>query len=110
MRAGMMTASNTTETRHCPNRRRLLSVRLLISSSNDSPTTAMTDIAIQAALDGKVDEWMERVTTSAFRLPFLKPRESMTSGRNSEQSLLRFFSFKEDKIWQAKQIFVKRTR
>src|SRR5205807_9069016 len=64
MRAGMMTASNTTETRHCPNRRRLLSARFLISSSNDSPTTAMTDIAIQAALDGKVDEWMERVTTS----------------------------------------------
>jgi len=24
----------------------------------------MTEIAIQAALDGKVDEWMEKVTTS----------------------------------------------
>src|SRR5207249_2247344 len=44
-----------------------------------------------------------RITISAFRLPFLKPRESMTSGRNSEQSLLRFYSFKGDKIWQAKQ-------
>src|SRR5438552_15240789 len=51
-----------------------------------------------------------RITISAFRLPFLKLRESMTSGRNSEQSQLQFFSFKGDRIWQAKRIFVKRTR
>src|SRR5436189_279656 len=51
-----------------------------------------------------------RITISAFRLPFLKPRESMTSGRNSERSLLPFFSFKGDRIWQAKRMFAKRTR
>src|SRR5437764_1375075 len=51
-----------------------------------------------------------RITISAFRLPFLKPRESMTSGRNSERSLLPSFSFKGDRIWQAKRMFAKRTR
>src|SRR5205823_13429567 len=51
-----------------------------------------------------------RITISAFRLLFLKLKESMTSGRSSERSLLRFFSFKGDRIWQAKRMFAKRTR
>ena len=32
-----------------------------------SPTTAMTHIAIQEALDGKVVEWMEQVTDAQYR-------------------------------------------
>ena len=32
-----------------------------------SPTTAMTHIAIQEALDGKVVEWMEQVTDEQYR-------------------------------------------
>jgi quercetin dioxygenase-like cupin family protein len=32
-----------------------------------SPTTAMTHIAIQEALDGKVVEWMEHVTDEHYR-------------------------------------------
>src|SRR5712692_10312606 len=32
-----------------------------------SPTTAMTHIAIQEALDGKVVEWMEHVTDAEYR-------------------------------------------
>jgi quercetin dioxygenase-like cupin family protein len=32
-----------------------------------SPTTAMTHIAIQEASDGKVVEWMERVTDEQYR-------------------------------------------
>ena len=31
-----------------------------------SPTTAMTHIAIQEALDGKVVEWMEKVTDAQY--------------------------------------------
>ena len=31
-----------------------------------SPTTAMTHIAIQEALDGKADEWMEHVTDAQY--------------------------------------------
>jgi hypothetical protein len=33
-----------------------------------TPTTAMTHIAIQEALDGKVVEWMEHVTDEEYRL------------------------------------------
>ena len=36
--------------------------------SNASSTTAMTHIAIQEALDGKVVEWMEKVTDEEYRL------------------------------------------
>ena len=32
-----------------------------------APTTAMTHIAIQEALDGKVVEWMEKVTDEQYR-------------------------------------------
>ena len=32
-----------------------------------TPTTAMTHIAIQEALDGKVVEWMEKVTDEQYR-------------------------------------------
>ena len=32
-----------------------------------SPTTAMTHLAIQEALDGKVVEWMEHVTAEQYR-------------------------------------------
>ena len=32
-----------------------------------TPTTAMTHIAIQEALDGKVVEWMEKVTDEVYR-------------------------------------------
>ena len=32
-----------------------------------SPTTAMTHIAIQESLDGKVVEWMEKVTDAQYR-------------------------------------------
>jgi quercetin dioxygenase-like cupin family protein len=32
-----------------------------------TPTTAMTLIAIQEALDGKVVEWMEHVTDEQYR-------------------------------------------
>ena len=32
-----------------------------------SPTTAMTHIAIQEALDGKVVEWMEKVSDQQYR-------------------------------------------
>ena len=32
-----------------------------------TPTTAMTHIAIQEALDGKVVEWMEKVTAEQYR-------------------------------------------
>ena len=32
-----------------------------------TPTTAMTHIAIQEALDGKVVEWMEKVTDTQYR-------------------------------------------
>ena len=32
-----------------------------------TPTTAMTHIAIQQALDGKVVEWMEKVTDEAIQ-------------------------------------------
>jgi quercetin dioxygenase-like cupin family protein len=32
-----------------------------------TPTTAMTHIAIQEALDGKVVEWMEHVTDEQYR-------------------------------------------
>ena len=38
-----------------------------------SPTTAMTHIAIQEALDGKVVEWMEQVTDEQYRVP---PRQT----------------------------------
>src|SRR6266404_9274168 len=34
-----------------------------------SPTTAMTHIAIQEALDGKAVEWMERVTDEQYGTP-----------------------------------------
>jgi quercetin dioxygenase-like cupin family protein len=33
-----------------------------------TPTTAMTHIAIQEALDGKVVEWMEKVSDSQYRI------------------------------------------
>src|SRR3954454_1566697 len=33
-----------------------------------TPTTAMTHIAIQEALDGKVVDWMEKVTDEQYRL------------------------------------------
>jgi quercetin dioxygenase-like cupin family protein len=32
-----------------------------------TPTTAMTHIAIQEALDGKVTDWMEHVTAEQYR-------------------------------------------
>jgi hypothetical protein len=32
-----------------------------------TPTTAMTHIAIQEALDGKVVDWMEQVTDEQYR-------------------------------------------
>jgi len=32
-----------------------------------TPTTAMTHIAIQEALDGKVVEWMEKVSDEEYR-------------------------------------------
>ncbi len=32
-----------------------------------SPTTAMTHIALQEALDGKVVDWMEKVTDEQYR-------------------------------------------
>jgi quercetin dioxygenase-like cupin family protein len=32
-----------------------------------TPTTAMTHIAIQEALDGKAVEWMEKVTDEEYR-------------------------------------------
>lgn len=35
-----------------------------------APTTAMTHIAIQEALDGKVVEWMEKVSDEQYRLGF----------------------------------------
>jgi len=34
-----------------------------------TPTTAMTHIAIQEALDGKVVEWMEKVSDEQYRAP-----------------------------------------
>ena len=34
-----------------------------------SPTTAMTHIAIQEALDGKAVEWMEKVTDKQYGTP-----------------------------------------
>ncbi len=34
-----------------------------------TPTTGMTHIAIQEALDGKVVEWMEHVTDSQYQTP-----------------------------------------
>ena len=34
-----------------------------------TPTTAMTHIAIQEALDGKVVEWMEKVSDEQYRTP-----------------------------------------
>jgi quercetin dioxygenase-like cupin family protein len=34
---------------------------------DSTPTTAMTHIAIQEALDGKVVEWMEHVTDEQYR-------------------------------------------
>ena len=33
-----------------------------------TPTTAMTHIAIQEALDGKVVEWMEKVSDEQYRV------------------------------------------
>jgi quercetin dioxygenase-like cupin family protein len=32
-----------------------------------APTTAMTQIAIQEALDGKVVDWMEKVSDQQYR-------------------------------------------
>ncbi len=35
--------------------------------SEHTPTTAMTHIAIQEALDGKAVEWLEKVTDDQYR-------------------------------------------
>jgi quercetin dioxygenase-like cupin family protein len=37
-----------------------------------APTTAMTHIAIQEALDGKVVDWMEKVTDEQYQAPKAK--------------------------------------
>ncbi len=34
------------------------------------PTTAMTHLAIQEALDGKVVDWMEKVTDEQYKAPY----------------------------------------
>jgi hypothetical protein len=34
-----------------------------------TPTTAMTHIAIQEALDGKVVDWMEKVSDAEYQRP-----------------------------------------
>ena len=35
-----------------------------------SPTTAMTHIAIQEALDGRMVDWMEKVTDEEYQVAF----------------------------------------
>jgi quercetin dioxygenase-like cupin family protein len=41
-----------------------------------APTTAMTHIAIQEALDGKSVEWLEKVTDEQYRAASAKPERS----------------------------------
>ncbi|MHC5731590.1 MAG: cupin domain-containing protein, partial [Nostoc sp.] len=53
-----------------------------------SPTTAMTHIAIQEQLDGKLVEWMEKVDDDQY-LDFASPRSPNAAKRGEEDKGIR---------------------